>query len=138
MTTHGIREDFKEEEPGKEKERKKRERKRTTRSKILQIEEQRKGKRKRKEQPCRRWAHWAQDGWQGTGTESWNHGYWADEDETAWQSRGWGEWQEDYYDANGYYPGRGRKEREDKERNAMDLNKIQQKHKVMGKEKQTT
>ena len=48
--------------------------------------------------------------------------------------QGWGERQEDYYDENGYYQGRGRKERGDKERKATDLNKIKEKHEVMGKQ----
>ena len=137
MTTHGIRED-QGRRAGKEKEK---EQKGKEKDDKVEDSGDRGTKEKEKERETKNnfagdESYWAQDDGQGTETESWNDGFWANEDETP-QSRGCGESQEDSYNENGYYQGKGTKERQDKERKAMDLNKIKEKHKAMGKEKQT-
>ena len=83
-TTLGIKEDFKEEEHGKEKEKEDKVEDSSSHEAKKKVKERKQGKSHLAGDE----SYWAQDEWQGTETENWNESYWAYEDETAWQSQG--------------------------------------------------
>ena len=110
MTTHGFKEDFKEEERETEKEKEEKEKEKEVDDfPDHEKKEKEKGKRKGKSHLVEDESYWTNDEWQGYNNENWNEGFWAYEDETARQSQGWDEWQE--YDEYGFSKEKVRKER---------------------------